>query len=142
MSQQQLNKPRVFISHGTEDTWLASQIARRIQDCGATTFLDEMDIAKGDNFKQIIHKEVAACAELIAIFTPWSAQRFWVWIEVGAAWGQGKRIVAVLYGINISDLENMGGSKAVLEDINIIGLNDFEKYLRELEVRLKGAENA
>jgi len=128
---------KVFVSHGKPDTWLAGQIAQLIRDCGATTFLDEADIAKGDNFKQIIHQEIARSKELIALFTPWSAQRFWVWVEVGAAWGQEKRIVAVLYGISVPELEKLGGSKAILEDINILELNDFDTYIKELRRRVK-----
>jgi TIR domain len=129
---------RVFISHGKLDSWLASQIAARVRLCGSTTFLDETDIAKGDDFKKRIHAEIVKCSELVALFTPWSAQRFWVWVEVGAAWGQGKRVVAVLYGVTVDDLERLGGSKAILEDINIVQLNDFEAYLAELAQRCAG----
>lgn len=126
---------RVFVSHGKEDTWVASQIASRIRSFGASPFLDEADIAKGDNFKRIIHAELSKCDELIALFTPWSAQRFWVWVEVGAAWAQNKRIIAVLYGVTIAELEKLGGSKAILEDINVVELNNFDGYFRELESR-------
>lgn len=129
---------RVFISHGKLDAWLAAQIGARVRSCGSSTFLDETDIAKGDDFKKRIHAEIACCSELVALFTPWSAQRFWVWVEVGAAWGQGKRVVAVLYGISVDELERLGGSKAILEDINIVELNDFEAYLVELTKRCAG----
>jgi hypothetical protein len=133
---------KVFVSHGKPDSWLAAQMARLIKECGAATFLDETDIAKGDDFKRIIHREVAQSRELIALFTPWSAQRFWVWIEIGAAWGQNKRVVAVLYGISVPELEKLGGSKAILEDINILQLNDFESYLSELRSRVVDTRNA
>jgi hypothetical protein len=128
---------RVFISHGKADSWLANRIARDVQACGVSTFLDETDIAKGDDFKKTIHREIEACNELIAIFTPWSAQRFWVWVEVGAAWGQGKRIVAVLYGVTVPELEQLGGSRTILEDINILDLNRFDEYLSELRKRVR-----
>lgn len=85
-----VRKVKVFVSHSKQDKWLASQIARRITDCGATTFLDETDIPSGANFKEIINREISGCQELVALFTPWSAQRFWVWAEVGAAWGTGQ----------------------------------------------------
>ena len=133
---------KVFLSHSKQDKWLASQIARRITDCGATTFLDETDIPSGANFKEIINREISECQELVALFTPWSVQRFWVWAEVGAAWGQGKRVVGVLYGLSIGKLEKIGGSRAVLEDINILDLNDFDRYLDELEKRVKGRGDA
>jgi TIR domain len=133
------NAYKVFVSHGKEDSWLAAQIARSIRECGASTFLDETDIQKGDNFKQLIHREIAESKELIALFTPWSAQRFWVWTEVGAAWMQEKRVIAVLYRITVPELEKLGGSKAVLEDINILDLNNLDSYLRELRQRVQGS---
>lgn len=129
--------PHVFVSHGKADAWLANRIATDIRQAGASTFLDETDIAKGDDFKVRIHREVARCSELVAVFTPWSSQRFWVWVEVGAAWGQGKRIVAVLYGVSVPELEAMGGSRAILEDINIVELNALDAYLVELSKRVK-----
>lgn len=112
-------------------------MAREIQDCGASTFLDETNIAKGDDFKKAIHREIAACDELVALFTPWSAQRFWVWVEIGAAWGQSKRIVAILYGVTVSELEKIGGSSANLEDINVLPINSFDDYLAELRNRVR-----
>jgi hypothetical protein len=130
--------PRVFISHGKVDSWVADRIARSVQECGASTFLDETDIAKGDDFKKLIHTEIAGCSELVALFTPWSAQRSWVWVEVGAAWGLGKRVVAVLYGITVAELEKLGGTRAILEDINIVDLNKFDDYLVELRKRVRG----
>lgn len=142
MSESESTKPyKVFISHGKPDTWLAAQVARCARDSGASTFLDETDISKGDNFKQIIHREIAESQELIVIFTPWSVQRFWVWIELGAAWSQGKRIVAVFYGLKVSDLEERGESKTILEDINILDINDLNKYFDELRKRITGARD-
>lgn len=136
------DKYGVFISHGSADTWIASQMARCIRDCDASTFLDEADISKGDNFKEVIHKEIGKSKELVALFTPWSVKRFWVWVEIGAAWGQGKRIIAVLHGLTLSELEKWGGGKAILEDINILDLNDFDRYIDEMRERVKKEQNA
>lgn len=132
---------KVFVSHGKPDAWLAQQLAKEIRARGANTFLDETDIPKGANFKSIIREQVAGCSELVAIFTPWSAQRFWVWSEVGAAWGQNKTVVAILYGLKVKELEEIGESKAVFEDINILDLNDADRYLAELERRVRGSSD-
>ena len=137
-----VNPPHVFISHGKADAWVAGQMARCARDCGATTFLNETDMSKGDDFKKRIHTEIGKCDELIALFTPWSAQRFWVMTEVGAAWGQNKRVIAVLYGLTIAELEYIGGSKAVFEDINILRLGEFDSYINELRERVAEVENA
>lgn len=109
---------------------------------GAEPFLDETDIPKGANFKQIIHTEIASSDEVIALFTPWSAKRSWVWIEIGAAWGQGKPVVAVFYAMELRDLEENGQGRGMLEDINVLQLNDMDRYLAELATRVTGANNA
>jgi hypothetical protein len=133
------NHYRVFVSHGSDDRWIAAQIARCVRDLGADTFLDETNIPKGANFKQIIHHEIAASNEVVALFTPWSAKRSWVWIEIGAAWGQDKPVVAVFYGMEVRDLEESGQGKGMLVDINVLQLNDLEHYLGELAARVNGA---
>lgn len=133
---------RVFVSHGSDDRWIAGQIARRLGELGAETFLDETNIPKGANFKQIIHKEIALSNEVVALFTPWSAKRSWVWIEMGAAWGQSKPVVAVFHGMELNDLDQNGQGKGMLEDINALKLNDIEQYLAEVAVRVNGAKHA
>jgi hypothetical protein len=130
---------KVFISHGSHDSWVAAQIAKTVRETGATVFLDETDIPKGAKFKERIHEEIRRSNELIAFFTPWSAKRSWLWVEIGAAWGQEIPVVAVFYGMKPSDLEESGQGKAILEDINILELNDFEAYVDELGKRVRGS---
>jgi hypothetical protein len=131
---------KVFVSHGSHDLWLASQIAKEIRELGALPFLDETDIPKGNpDFKRIIREEISANLELVALFTPWSAMRSWVWIEMGAAWNRQIPILAVFYGMSVNDLDKTGQGKAILDDINIINLNDFDAYLKQLGVRVMEA---
>ncbi len=132
---------KVFVSHGQQDRWVAAQIARCCQEIGAATFLDETDIPKGANFREIIHREIRDSRELVALFTPWSAKRAWVWIELGAAWGQGKPVVAVFYGMSFDDLEGSGQGKAILEDVNVLQLNEFAAFVAELGERVNGARS-
>ncbi len=129
---------KVFVSHGSDDTWVASQLAKCIQETGAIAFLDETNIPKGANFKQVIHQEIASSDELVALFTPWSAARSWVWVEIGAAWGQNKPVIAVFYGMTVEDLEGSKQGKAILEDINVLQLNGIARYLNELGNRVSG----
>jgi hypothetical protein len=130
---------KVFISHGNHDLWVAAQIARAVRETGAAVFLDETDIPKGANLKKRIHEELELSDELIALFTPWSAKRSWVWIEIGATWSQQKPVVAVFYGMTASDLDESGQGKAVLEDINMIDLNGFQTYIEQLLTRVRNA---
>ncbi len=132
---------KVFVSHGSHDVWVAGQIAKSIREIGAAPFLDETDIPKGSNYKQIIHREIGESREIVALFTPWSKKRSWVWVEIGAAWIQDKPVVAVFYGMEVSDLEVGGQGKAILEDINILKLNDVELYLQQLAGRINEAKH-
>ena len=133
---------KVFVSHGAADSWVARQIGRRIrEDCGADTFLDVDDIASGDNFKERIKEELQQAQELVVLFTPWSVTRSWVWLEVGAAWLLEKRVIAVLHGLSITQFEELAGGKSIFENINILDLNDFDRYLTELQSRVSEADN-
>lgn len=132
---------KVFLSHGSNDGWVARQLSKEIKALGAATFLDESDIPKGGNFKNIIRQEITACDELLALFTPWSAQRSWVWSEVGAAWGQNKPVLGVLYGLTPNKFDKVSGGKAMFEDINVLDLNELEKYLSELQNRVEDRNN-
>jgi hypothetical protein len=43
-----------FISHSSQDLWVARQIAAEIRRLGAETFLDMADIAHGDDSRTCI----------------------------------------------------------------------------------------
>lgn len=129
---------RVFISHGRADRWLAEQIARRLrEDCGCGTFIDVFDVAKGDDIEQRIFEELPSCQELLALLTPWSADRNWVWVEIGAARGHRLRVVAVLYGLTLDELDREKGGKAFLGAKNVLEINELDTYLSEVAKRAK-----
>lgn len=125
------------MSHGGADGWVASQIAARLRDCGVVTFLDNNDLSKGDDFNQVIRTEVGRSDELLALFTPWSMQRNWVWVEIGAAWVSQKRLVTVLYQVTLADLDRAGG-RAVLNDLNLVEINELDRYFEEVKARVEG----
>ncbi|MRS04794.1 TIR domain-containing protein [bacterium] len=136
-----MNDYKIFISHGSQDAWLAGQISKEVRCLGGLAFLDESDIPKGSpDFKRIIREEIKASNELLALFTPWSAKRSWMWIEIGAAWEREIPIIAVFYGMEVSDLEDTGQGKAILEDINILNIDDLDAYLDQLRQRIKKAQ--
>lgn len=128
---------KVFVSHGSDDLWVAAQISKELRYLDVSPFLDQTDIPLGTpDFQKVIHSEISLAHELIALFTPWSAMRSWVWIEIGAAWGRNIPILAVFYGMKLEDLDTSGQGRAVLEHTNNIQLDDFENYLFQLKERL------
>ncbi len=121
---------RVFVSHAGDDVWVAEQIARRIEDCGAAAFLDRRDIVAGDDFKERIREEIPKCDELVALFTPWSRRRAWVRHEIGMADALKKRIVCVFYKVTIADFDPQEDGVGPLDGLKIIDLNDLNTILR------------
>jgi len=128
---------RVFVSHAGDDIWVAEQIAKAIEGCGASAFLDRRDIAAGDNFKQRIQQEIPRCNELLALFTPWSRRRAWVRHEIGMADILKKRVVCVFYQVTIADFQADEDGLGPLDDLNIIDINSLEVYFKELRRRTK-----
>lgn len=126
---------RIFVSHGWSDRWVAEQIARRLRAIDIDVFIDVFDIEKGDDIEGRIFQELPNCDELLALLTPWSADRNWVWVEIGAARGLGKRVVAVLYGLSLQSLDSDKGGRAFLGSKNIADINDLDAYFSEVEQR-------
>jgi len=130
-------KYRVFVSHSGDDAWVAAQLARCVEDCGALAFLDRRDIAAGDKFHKRIRDEIRKCDELLALFTPWSRRRAWVRHEIGMADALEKRIVCVFCKVSVADFEPEDDGLASLSELNIIDLNNFGAYLQALKERVK-----
>jgi predicted RNase H-related nuclease YkuK (DUF458 family) len=130
---------KIFVSHSWADRWLASQIERRMSEIGAATFIDINDIEKGDDIESRIFDEMETCNELFALFTPWSVDRNWLWVEIGAARVRKIRIVAAFYAISLSSIEAEKGGVTFLKAKNAVDINELETYFNELEKRVKKA---
>ena len=126
----------VFVSHSAQDTWIAKQIAREIESCGASTFLDESHVDAGADFEEDILQWLERTHELVVLLTPWALERPYVWSELGAAWGRRKRIVGLLHGVTPGDLQTRPGTPVYLKKRNLIQLNDIDQYLAELRARV------
>jgi len=128
---------RVFISHGWHDRWIAKQIARCIrEEAGGEPFIDIFDIAKGDRIEARIRDGLSTCDELVALITPWSVERNWVWAEMSAVWALEKRFTAVLYGISLREIDEKHGGSAILQPTNVASIDETDDYLRQLRHRV------
>lgn len=61
--------------------------------------------------------------------SPYSVDRPWVFIEIGAAWGLDKKVVPIIDKITPDQMPDL------LEHHKAIDLNDLSAYLAELESR-------
>jgi len=127
---------KVFISHSSTDTWVARQIAKHIEELGASTFLDEADIEYGDDFENRILEAVRVSQELLVLLTPWALKRPYIWMEIGAIWGLGRRVIGVLHGLSPSELVTQEGTPALLKRIDLLELNKIDTYFEQLKRRI------
>ena len=125
----------VFVSHSGEDTWVARQVARCIADCGAKPFLDQADIAVGADFEEDIREFLDKADELVVLFTPWSLERPYVWVEIGAAWIRRIPIIVLLLGISPAEFQVRPNAPVFLKKRDIISLNAVDQYLSQLRGR-------
>ena len=129
---------RVFVSHAWADLWVAQQIERRIREVArASTFIDAFDIVKGDDFEDRIFAELSVVNEFVVLLTPWSINRHWLWVEVGAARAHACRIVPILYHVSLDDIDKSGES-TFLRAKNAVDLNEFDLYPKQLRRRAAG----
>ncbi len=72
----------------------------------------------------------------MALITPGSVGRNWVWTEIAGAWTLGRRVVGVVHGITTEEIALSHGGLACLAPTNIIALNDFDEYILQLAGRI------
>lgn len=125
----------VFISHSSQDTWIASIVAERVEALGARPWLDEKSLEGGDLVLEEIRRAIDACRELVVLVSPGSLASQWVPFEIGAAWGQRKRVTPVLVNVAAEALAPMRG-------VHAISINDLERYFRQLRARIEKEERA
>lgn len=136
------NSLQVFISHSSKDTWVARQIADRISACGAGTFLDEADVAYGDDFDDKIIAAADHSIELLVLLTPWALNRPYIWIEIGLFLNERKRIVVVLHGLTAKEISTDERIPAILKRIDLVEINQLDGYFNQLKKRVIEREKA
>jgi predicted nucleotide-binding protein len=125
---------RVFFSHAHKDRWIARQCVRLIEEeCrGAVqVFLDEKDIEGGESIAESVLTGIEECAEFVVLLTPYSRHRDWVLIEIGAALGLRKHVVAIVDKIAPNEAPD------IMRQYKVIDLNQFDDYLDQLRNRAK-----
>jgi hypothetical protein len=127
---------RVFVSHGSNDRWVARRIREGLPTAYVDCFLDETDIELGDNFRTVILDEIEKCHELLVLLTPSSLHRAGVFAEVGAALSKGRRVVAIRFGLDMEELHRRG-VVSLIGDTQIIELDLVDSYIEAVTNRAR-----
>lgn len=128
---------RVFISHHSADSWVAQQVALHIHQLGAGTFLDCFDVQHGDDFWDEITSAATSCQEILVLFTPAALDRPNIWVEIGMFSGQRKRIISVLYGVDVKAFVADERIPLFLKGRDVVDINRIDSYFKQLAERMK-----
>lgn len=121
----------VFISHASQDKWVALKICQSLESHGITYFRDDRDIKGGEVIPDEIVKAITRCSEVIVLLTPQSLNRTWVLLEVGMAIGRSKRVVPVAYHVGFDLIPEM------IQSVRGYELNDADRCVREIADRIR-----
>jgi len=128
---------KIFLSHSSREAWIAGQIRKEIEEIGGEVWLDDVDIETGDEAEAEMREGLDNCSELLVLLSPFSVDRPYVWMEIGVAWSQRKRVVGVLNNLTRTELLARDGMPAFLKGIRLRELNDLDGYLEELKRRIE-----
>ncbi|HEX2210851.1 MAG TPA: toll/interleukin-1 receptor domain-containing protein [Longimicrobium sp.] len=134
--------PLVFVSHHRTDTWIAKQIARVVEERGASVYLAEKDVQLGADFEEQLRDALNRASELVVLLTPWALARLYVWAELGVAWGRRIPIVGLLLGIEVHELQGIPEIPLLLKRAGLLELNQIDRYLAQLTVRVEASAHA
>lgn len=88
-------RPNLFISHATSDGEFANTVRQEVEKVfanGVDVFCTSSPgiIPVGTDWLTAIENKLKSAQAVIAIVTPISIERQWLWFEIGATWGKGR----------------------------------------------------
>lgn len=114
MTDHEITKPNLFISHTTSDGEFANAVKQETEKVfanGVNVFCTSSPgtIPVGTDWLSDIEDKLESAQAVIAIVTPVSIERPWLWFEIGATWGKGRSGDCRIYPlcapeINLSEL--------------------------------------
>ena len=114
MADHTIKRPNLFISHATSDGEFANAVKQEIEKVfanGVNVYSTSSPgtIRVGTDWLNDIEEKLGVAQAVIAIVTPVSIERPWLWFEIGATWSKGRSGDSHIYPlcapeIDLSDL--------------------------------------
>ena len=140
MADHTIKKPSVFISHATSDAKFANAVQQEIEKVfanGIEVFCTSSpgSISLGTDWLAIIEKKLETTHAVIAIVTPISIERPWLWFEIGATWSKGRSGDCVIYPFCAPelDLSNLPPPLNRLQALSMGGSQDIRQLFEALK---------
>ena len=126
MQDHQIEKPNLFISHASSDgqfaTVLKSEIEKVFAD-GLNVFCTSSvgAISASTDWLQSIEQRLDVAQAVIAIITPLSIERPWLWFEVGASWLRARKGHVTIYPLCAPEID-FGDLPAPLDRLQALSM--------------------
>lgn len=106
----EIQKPKLFISHATSDGEFANAVKAEIEKVfanGVSVFCTSSpgSIAVGTDWLTDIEQKLNSAQAVIAIVTPVSIERPWLWFELGATWSNGRSGDCHIYPLCVAEMD-------------------------------------
>jgi len=120
---------KVFISHTRRDNDLAKDLARRLEEAGATVFSVEKSALSGESVITSVNRGLRDADEVIIILTEGSVNSPGVISQTGAAFSLRKRVTPLVVGVEDNELPPFISK--------YVRYPDLHKYIASLARRTK-----
>lgn len=122
----QIRKPRVFISHATTDGEFAAAVKQELEKVfanGIDVFCTSSPgaIQPGLDWLAEVEARLGDSQAVIAIITPVSLERPWLWFEIGASWGRGRGGDVRIYPLCAPEID-LGDLPAPLDRLQALSM--------------------
>ena len=110
MTNHEIKKPVLFISHASSDAEFANAVKQEIEKVfanGVNVFCTSSPgtIPVGSDWLSDIEQKLEIAQAVIAIVTPVSIERPWLWFEVGATWSKGRAGACKIYPLCAPEID-------------------------------------
>lgn len=110
MTDHEIKKPTLFISHAASDAEFANAVKQEIEKVfanGVNVFCTSSPgaISVGKDWLSDIEEKLAVAQAIVAIVTPVSIERPWLWFEIGATWAKGRAGECRIYPLCAAEIE-------------------------------------
>jgi hypothetical protein len=110
MTDHEIKKPTLFISHAASDAEFANAVKQEIEKVfanGVNVFCTSSPgaIPVGKDWLSDVEEKLGVAQAIIVIITPVSIERPWVWFEVGATWAKGRTGECRIYPLCAAEID-------------------------------------
>lgn len=110
VTSHEIVKPKLFISHATSDGEFANALKNELEKVfadGVSVFCTSSPgaIPPGTDWLATIESKLDGTQAVIAIVTPVSIERPWLWFELGATWSKGRNGDCRIYPLCVAEID-------------------------------------